>query len=384
MYLTEPVLSVGDCGCSSSCTSSVLNQDADGYSVRARIDWVMANKGKSEQGACALVCGDEYPHICAKCDPSNNSQCQKSGGGGGGGSRCGCSSCSSSVLGRNAEGFSVESRIDWVKTNKGKSESDACDIVCGDEYPNICGECDPGRCGVGPSPTPPTPSPPTGGGGGGPVSVVTQNLYWWYLFNQHNGGNFYNVFRGYGPYDIFLFQECDDVSRVKNGLGYRNMQTFQSSHGLAVAWNGDRFIIRSQGYERVGEDKPGLWGERGVAYVRLEEKSTGKKIIAVSHHGPLPIDTGGQSGGRSVANSIVAVINGKKASGDVVILGGDFNANSGSETIRTIESLGYKRHANDWVDFIFTASGLSSSPQVTIIRGTGSDHRGIKTTWSSL
>ena len=45
------VVGVGDCGCS-SCTSSVLGRDADGYHVSSRIDWVMANMGQSEQDAC--------------------------------------------------------------------------------------------------------------------------------------------------------------------------------------------------------------------------------------------------------------------------------------------------------------------------------------------
>ena len=46
------VVGVGDCGCS-SCTSSVLGRDADGYPVGSRIDWVMANMGQSEQDACS-------------------------------------------------------------------------------------------------------------------------------------------------------------------------------------------------------------------------------------------------------------------------------------------------------------------------------------------
>lgn len=155
----EPVAGVGNCGCS-SCTSSVLNKDADGYSVRDRIDWVMTNMGQSEQDACSLVCGDEFPGVCGgECDPG---QC---GGGGGGGSRCGCSSCTTSVLGRDADGFPAGNRIDWVMANLGRSEEQACDLVCGVEYPDVCGECD---CdsggGGGPSPSPPPPSPPSGGG----------------------------------------------------------------------------------------------------------------------------------------------------------------------------------------------------------------------------
>jgi len=118
----------------------------------------------------------------------------------------------------------------------------------------------------------------------------------------------------------------------------------------------------------------------------LEEISTGKKVVAASHHGPLNVDTGGTTGGSAVANAIASAINKVRHSGDRVVVGGDFNADPGFTTIKVLESLGYKRHAHDWVDYIFTTgtSGLSSIPETKIIRDTGSDHRGIKTTWSSL
>ena len=79
----------------------------------------------------AKVCGDEFPGVCgSKCSPS---QC------GGAGSKCGCSSCTTSVLGRDAGGFTVGSRIDWVMNNNGRSEEDACSMVCSDKYPDVCG-----------------------------------------------------------------------------------------------------------------------------------------------------------------------------------------------------------------------------------------------------
>jgi len=79
---------------------------------------------------------------------------------------CDCSSCTSSVLSRNAGGHRVRDRISWLQGNRGMSEIQACKTVCSTEFPNICGECNPDRCGGGPAPTPPapTPTPPTGGG----------------------------------------------------------------------------------------------------------------------------------------------------------------------------------------------------------------------------
>eukprot|EP00804_Cyclotella_cryptica_P003669 CCRYP_016563-RG/>CCRYP_016563-RG protein AED:0.28 eAED:0.31 QI:778/0.66/0.57/1/0.5/0.28/7/0/604 len=183
---------VAKCGCS-SCTTSVLERNANGYSVRNRIDWFVANTGQSEQDACSTVCAEEFPDVCGECDPS---QC---GGGGGdtcngcswdggnncpdwwcnesqsncnvctgswfggdpsplptpkpsgeyNGSKCGCSSCTTSVLERNANGYSVRNRIDWLVANTGQSEQDACSTVCAEEFPDVCGECDPSQCGGG-------------------------------------------------------------------------------------------------------------------------------------------------------------------------------------------------------------------------------------------
>eukprot|EP00586_Coscinodiscus_wailesii_P004534 CAMPEP_0172486228 /NCGR_PEP_ID=MMETSP1066-20121228/14708_1 /TAXON_ID=671091 /ORGANISM="Coscinodiscus wailesii, Strain CCMP2513" /LENGTH=361 /DNA_ID=CAMNT_0013252045 /DNA_START=174 /DNA_END=1259 /DNA_ORIENTATION=- len=66
------------CGCA-SCTSSVLSKIADGYPVRNRINWVIDNRNKSEKDACELVCGDEFPHICADCNPRDCSGNPNSG-----------------------------------------------------------------------------------------------------------------------------------------------------------------------------------------------------------------------------------------------------------------------------------------------------------------
>jgi beta-glucanase (GH16 family) len=68
-----PPPTVGDCGCASECTPSVLDQPAtDGagiHSCRARINFVMGNFGKSEEEACEQV-AYEFPSICGQgCEP---------------------------------------------------------------------------------------------------------------------------------------------------------------------------------------------------------------------------------------------------------------------------------------------------------------------------
>ena len=46
------------------------------------------------------------------------------------------------------------------------------------------------------------------------VVLAVQNLFWWNLFGQQGGGNFFEVFGGYGPFDVLLLQECDDIARI--------------------------------------------------------------------------------------------------------------------------------------------------------------------------
>ena len=150
-----------------------MRRNARGHRVSARINWLQKYRGKSEKEACSLVCGKEFPNICGECDPNScksgptptpptptpPTPTPPTGGSG----NCGCGNkCNSSVLNRNANGFKVGSRISWVQRNMGKSEKEACSMVCGREFPNICSaECDPNSCGSGPTPTPPTPTPPT-------------------------------------------------------------------------------------------------------------------------------------------------------------------------------------------------------------------------------
>lgn len=78
-----------------------------------------------------------------------------------GGPTCGCGSCTQEVLDRVANGHSCGSRIDWVIANRGFSEFDACALVGGDEFPSICGGCDPNTCN--------DESPPSGAPTGAPV-----------------------------------------------------------------------------------------------------------------------------------------------------------------------------------------------------------------------
>ena len=106
--------------------------------------------------------------------------------------------------------------------------------------------------------------------------------------------------------DIYLFQECPDVRRVRNGLGFSGMADHQFGHGLAVAWNNNRFTMIGQGMQLVAMDRPGFSfeAERFVGWVRLQERSTRKVFFVANHHGPLDINTGGRTGSETVASNI--------------------------------------------------------------------------------
>ena len=88
------------------------------------------------------------------------------------------------------------------------------------------------------------------------VALVSQNLYWWNLFGQRNGANFFSVFRAAGPFDIMLLQECDDVAHIVRGLGVEDCFAYdRGTHAVSVAWNSERFEKLSSGSRDVGEDR---------------------------------------------------------------------------------------------------------------------------------
>lgn len=63
----EPTMAGEICGCS-TCTAAVLNADAGGSTCGDRITW-LSNRGHTEESACSLVAGQEFPVECLGCDP---------------------------------------------------------------------------------------------------------------------------------------------------------------------------------------------------------------------------------------------------------------------------------------------------------------------------
>jgi hypothetical protein len=63
-----------DCGCPESCSDSVLELPAGGYTCGMRIKWLIKYGGKSQREACEKVARYEFPKICSGCNPTS---CQK-------------------------------------------------------------------------------------------------------------------------------------------------------------------------------------------------------------------------------------------------------------------------------------------------------------------
>lgn len=59
-----------DCGVPETCTPSVLDTDAKGFSCGDRMNFLITADGLSEMVACMLVAEVEFPIQCGACNPS--------------------------------------------------------------------------------------------------------------------------------------------------------------------------------------------------------------------------------------------------------------------------------------------------------------------------
>ena len=65
---------LSDCGVPETCTAAVLDTDAEGFTCRERISWLIETMGNSESVACATVGRLEFPAECGGCSPSRTKQ----------------------------------------------------------------------------------------------------------------------------------------------------------------------------------------------------------------------------------------------------------------------------------------------------------------------
>jgi len=227
------------------------------------------------------------------------------------------------------------------------------------------------------------------------VKSLTYNLEWWKLFGQKKGnggsaGRLIAESAGLEPYDIMAFQECNNIQRVladaeKAGMvntrGYRTLGPLDPVTGaVALAWLDTKWKALMFGITGVAEDSPSeWWGERYVAWVRLQHRQTGATILFLNHHGPLPVSIpGGLCGPDATAFQLLRVIGFHAKPGDAVLLLGDFNANATSATVsRLAEHLdqAYVGKKYGGVDHFFT-SCAEVAERHNLGRG-GSDHEAL-------
>ena len=65
---SEPSASIKYCSCS-TCSSTIWNTNANGPTCGERITWLQTKMEQTEESACRLVAGTEFPVECLGCDP---------------------------------------------------------------------------------------------------------------------------------------------------------------------------------------------------------------------------------------------------------------------------------------------------------------------------
>jgi hypothetical protein len=163
-----------DCHVPETCTANVLDSDANGYTCRQRMVYLITEAGYTERAACTLVARDEYPDPCSPCDPDGSLEVTPPLGettvaptsrplaatgaptiqpvGTEGETpgidvpQNGChvpDSCTDAILDSMAGEYTCRARIQWLINQAGLSEHDACYRVSVDEFPDSCGPCNP-------------------------------------------------------------------------------------------------------------------------------------------------------------------------------------------------------------------------------------------------
>ena len=121
-----------DCGATDTCTTSALNNYAKGVTCGARIASLISG-GMSEESACKQIAGIEFPAECGSCIAQVLD--------------CGLETCTNDALEANAGGSSCRDRISFLVAAFGLTEIDACNRIGGQEFPVECGACNPIDCG---------------------------------------------------------------------------------------------------------------------------------------------------------------------------------------------------------------------------------------------
>jgi hypothetical protein len=163
------------CGCPSCSTETVWNtlaaDQSGSHTCGARITWLQDALGFSEFDACSKVSAEEFHDVCGPCDPElcNNVNFPTLSP-----SKaldapssppsdepstepiffCDCLLCTTDIWNALATddksgSHTCGARITWLQDARGYSEPDACSRVSAEEFPDVCGPCDPALCRPG-------------------------------------------------------------------------------------------------------------------------------------------------------------------------------------------------------------------------------------------
>jgi len=225
------------------------------------------------------------------------------------------------------------------------------------------------------------------------IKVLSYNLFWWNLFDKHHGrdGSAGKLVRDSAKkvsYDIMGFQECEDAKWV---MGDAEMQDtheiLQADHSVCLAWS-KNWTKLADGVAEVATDggwvKNNKWGDRIAVWVRLEHKKTGNILFFINHHGPLPLNSGGECGGLATAYNILKAIEENAKKDDIIAMVGDFNADYNSLTVKLVASrltLGYHGESFGGIDNMFANVPVADFVKTDNLGNGSSDHDAISATF---
>jgi len=224
------------------------------------------------------------------------------------------------------------------------------------------------------------------------IKMISYNLFWWNLFDRHQGGGksagkLIARTSGDDLYDFMGFQECDDRDRVMGEAESSGLRaayaTIDGGRAIAMAYLKSRWVPLASGHADVGEDSPNqYYGRRSVVWGRFKHMTNNRTVFFVNHHGPLRVNEGGGCTGAATALHIMKVIAENAEVEDAIILTGDFNAMASSSRIRELSrrlNRIFTGHAIGGIDHIFTNCGEGARGRI-LGKGDGeygSDHDAI-------
>jgi len=221
------------------------------------------------------------------------------------------------------------------------------------------------------------------------VRVLSYNLFWWHLFDKNNGeggsaGKLLKRSAEKTPFDFMGFQECQQPYRVLFDAGMdKDFTAWHTNQNICMAYRKKVWELLKRGEQIVANDqpKPGQnFGQRTGMWARFRHRKTNETVLFVNHHGPLPLSTGGQWGGPSVAYNLLTLVQKHGRKGEPVFMTGDFNSVKTSMTVRQL-GCGLHRVFSGvkfgGIDHIFSNLDASRVDSTANLGQGGSDHDAI-------